>query len=684
VPIIVGSVGVVMFIVVCIVLLRVAFSSSAAAEIPDKQWKVQEVAGRCKALFPSTPTQKSQALPGGLSLVMHMAEYSKDSVFGFGYTEGALPPHRLALPAETILNDSCNGSVANAASMGGKEVSRESITLGDYPGKQLVIHIPQAKGHMISRCFLANGRLYMVLCGGTGYDPGHRDVKRFLDSFEILDKSPAPVLWPRPDDPPPRTSKLPPPPRTRPRPAPENPRDPPVIAPRKEPEPPPAARLELPPLPAPLEISPPAVKAETPYKLPEAARALRVGGGGRFLILHLPEARKFGVFDVNEAKIVRYIPAAEDEVLFAAGMTKLLVFLPGARLIQRYNLLTGEREQIGKLDLPDGKIEAFCLGYASAGPLLVSVANHGAQLFEIEKFRPITLPADNRPGREGGPRPLEGGLYWAGATGRVFGHTGNYGMPNGVKTLVLDSGVEEYGEHQGTWFVVPGPDDRHVYAGGHGVVSNQVKRVDDVPFSMGPGSGFASHLYLPAAHGPYYLHAQTIEDFGRGDKTPVGTVRIYMFGSKEPIATYSNTAVAKYGWDGLRGFGIENSIHLIPRAKLLVIVPGSRDELRLYPADLDAALDKSGRDYLLFTSTPAGQFRKGKEFTYRAEVKAKKRPVKFKLDGAPKDMTIDADGVVSWRVPADFMETRVHVILTATDAGGQEAFQTLTLTEVTD
>ena len=41
------------------------------------------------------------------------------------------------------------------------------------------------------------------------------------------------------------------------------------------------------------------------------------------------------------------------------------------------------------------------------------------------------------------------------------------------------------------------------------------------------------------------------------------------------------------GKEGLREFGIEHSLHLIPKAKLLVIVPGSRDELRLYPADLE-------------------------------------------------------------------------------------------------
>jgi hypothetical protein len=450
-------------------------------------------------------------------------------------------------------------------------------------------------------------------------------------------------------------------------------------------QPPAVARVNLPPLPDPIEIKPAPVTKETSYKLPEPVASLRVGGGGRFLILHFPNVRKFGLFDTVEAKIVRYVSAPGDDVLYAGGMTALVVFETGSKEIVRYNLLTGERERAGKLDLPAGKVEAFCMGHASAGPLLVGVAGQGAGLYDIDTFKEILLPPDPQNfGFGGGPAPprrLEGGLYWAGATGRVLGHTGNYGMPNGVRTVVFEGGqVQQYGEHQGTWFVVPGPDDQHVYAAGHGVVSVRVKPVPDVPFSMGPNSGYASHLYLPAAHGPYYLHAQTIGDIGGREEVPQGTVRVFRLGDERPIATYANTAACKYGWEGLRGLGVENSLHLIPKANLLVIVPESRDELRLYPADLEAALEKSGRDYLLFSSSPPGTFRKGQVFTYQAEARAKKKPVTFKLESAPKGMTVDGAGLVRWPVPANFAEDRADVILAAKDAAGQEVFQTFALT----
>jgi hypothetical protein len=468
---------------------------------------------------------------------------------------------------------------------------------------------------------------------------------------------------------------MPAPPR-RPRPAPFQPA--PVVRPAVPPQPraPAVTRLELPPLPEPLEIKPAPIKAETPFKLPEPVRAVRVGGGGRFLVLHFPKMRKLGIFDVNEAKVVRYVSLAEDDIHFAAGMNQLVVFLPGVGLLERYDLLSGNRELRGKVEgLPArANVDAFCMGHASAGPLLVSTRDQGVSLINPGTFSTMPLSAVLR------QRGLGNGLYWAGATGRVFGFTGNGGQPNGVHALVLESsGVRQYGQHKSCFYVMPGSDDRHVYPGGHGVVSVEIQPVDNVPLALS-NDGFASHLYLPAAHGPYYLHAMTIGISPGPEKTKQGTIQVFMLGSKEPIATFEKTVVCPYAWEGLRRLGIEYSIHLIPKAKLLVVIPGSRDELRLYPADLDAALDKSGRDYLLYTSTPPTRFAKGKPFRYQAEVKAKKGPVTFKVESGPPGMAVDKDGLVTWQVPADFAEARVDVILAATDAAGQDAFQTLTLT----
>lgn len=449
------------------------------------------------------------------------------------------------------------------------------------------------------------------------------------------------------------------------------------------PPPPPPRPLKLPPLPDPVAINAAPVNKETSVKLPTELSALRVGGGGRYLILHFAKTRKLGIFDTSQAKIVRYLPVSEEQIRFAAGMEKLIVYLPSSGLMQRYNLETGQREKSEKVDIPATTLYGFCMGHASSGPLLVSAKDSNAKLYDINILKPIPLPwAENRIGRQPTEVRLPAERYWAGATGRVFGKTGTYGQPNGVGTLVLQGGkIEMHREHKGTWYIVPGPNDRYIYPGGHGVVSTRVKQVQNVPFSMGTGSGFASHLYLPACHGPFYLHAQTIRGGRGGHQAAEGTISVFMHGSTDPLLSFPNSAVCNYSdWSSLKGIGIEYSIQLIPKAKLLVVVPSTRDELRLYPADLDKALVDSGRDFLLFTSAPSTTFKKGQDYSYQVEVKAKKMPVTFSLMSAPKGMAIDAKGQIRWTVPADYAEDRVDIILQAKDSGGQEVFQTFTLT----
>src|SRR5262249_43644316 len=172
--------------------LRALFRTPAPPDIPDEQWQLAEFPGRCKVLLPGAPRRDVKAA-AGVTMVMHSAQPDKDAVYGVGYMESPLPPHPRSLPAETLLNDACNGSLANLEQMGGREVRRESIQLGPYPGKELVIYIPQASGHMIMRCYLVGGRLYLAMCGGSGYDTDQNNVRRFFESFAILDSGKEPA-----------------------------------------------------------------------------------------------------------------------------------------------------------------------------------------------------------------------------------------------------------------------------------------------------------------------------------------------------------------------------------------------------------------------------------------------------------------------------------------------------------
>lgn len=159
-----------------------------APVFPDEQWRALEIPNRVKARLPGTAQQISQPICG-LTMIMHQCQPDKNSVYAVAYLEGVLPENRRALPVETLLNDACDGSVANLSAQGGDEESRHSVHLGFYPGKELVVNIRRAGGKMISRVYIANSRLYIVMAGGVGLRPDHENVQRLFDSFEILEKS---------------------------------------------------------------------------------------------------------------------------------------------------------------------------------------------------------------------------------------------------------------------------------------------------------------------------------------------------------------------------------------------------------------------------------------------------------------------------------------------------------------
>src|SRR6185369_970304 len=95
----------------------------------------------------------------------------------------------------------------------------------------------------------------------------------------------------------------------------------------------------------PLPIKPaPATFTTESLKLPGTIAHACLGGGGRFVILSIPSQRQIAILDVNERKIVKYLPLAGDNPVMTAGLEKLVVAYPQQNIIQRWNLLTFEKE----------------------------------------------------------------------------------------------------------------------------------------------------------------------------------------------------------------------------------------------------------------------------------------------------------------------------------------------------
>jgi hypothetical protein len=76
---------------------------------------------------------------------------------------------------------------------------------------------------------------------------------------------------------------------------------------------------------------------------------------------------------------------------------------------------------------------------------------------------------------------------------------------------------------------------------------------------------------------------------------------------------------------------------------------------------------------------PPAEAAAGSAFRYAPVVRSKKGGARVKLESGPDGMRLGADGAVAWAVPADAAGTEADVILSVTDASGQEVFHTFKL-----
>lgn len=384
-------------------------------------------------------------------------------------------------------------------------------------------------------------------------------------------------------------------------------------------------------------------------KLPDLASDICVGGGGRYLVLHLPKLKKLAIFDVNAAAIVRYIPLTDDKIVYAAGLDKVVIGLTKKGVVERWDLRTGKKES--SRTVPGAAdIDRVLLGSASHGPVLVNSVFHDLRTLSP---LPITTP-------KGHPAP------WSpvSADGTVFGAWKPNQSPAESTSLVLGGDELKRYDAGGLGHIVPGPDGRAVFTA-KGVWTNQLKASPD-----SPSEGYC----LPAVEGNFYL---TLTSAAKGKG---GRLAVSLLGNELPLVKDAGIdhGIHFDGWDR-NFFGPWKRVFLLPKANLVVVFPESNDRLELHRFDVDKALEKSGRDYLLVTTRPPLTAKRGAEFVYRVGVKSNKGGVKFEISSGPEGMTVSPKGEVEWKVPADAKAETVEVILGIRSGAAQEVFHTFAL-----
>lgn len=403
-------------------------------------------------------------------------------------------------------------------------------------------------------------------------------------------------------------------------------------------------------------------------KLPGNVENIAVGGGGKYLILQISKMNKFAIFDTSKLKIVDYIPMLSTDVLFTAGATKLIVVYRDKNIIQRYSLETFAKEATKTVPI-EGVVKTIVMGCANESSFLMHWAKGTGEIdkatyafFDIKNFNEIKTDSFNV--RNGSYRDLV--HMRASADGHVYGMWCTSHSPSGMITLIVNGkNVKSFYEHNSSGFVVPAYDGSFIMSG-IGKYTLQLKGVG----KQNLGS------IIPAYNPIYYLLIPS------ADGSKVSNSSIYNSNSdtalfKLPeLSEMTNTVSEEWSKDD---FTTDKRYHLIPQFNLLVTIPYTNDKLVLRKLDIKAELIKNGLDFLYVTSTPPSTIKLGATFSYQIKVESNKGGLKYNLDSGPAGMSISSSGLVTWRPKNENTENNFTVIITISDAGGQELFHTFKL-----
>ncbi|HEV3142889.1 MAG TPA: serine protease [Gemmataceae bacterium] len=391
-----------------------------------------------------------------------------------------------------------------------------------------------------------------------------------------------------------------------------------------------------------------------------------IGGAGRFVILSLPAEKQVVIFDLKDAKIASTLPLPEEKFLFAANQKHLIVYLPGAKLFQRWSLHTFERE--AEMPNPLGvEVKALAMGGASVGPLVAyAPKNEAGATDDLLLLDPITLKPDNWgfvPPKTSWPMaydPAKASLVCS-ADGRMILARTNTGFAVRGKRP---------GGHYSAMFTranTPLPSADGEVLIDHGQALNHSGQ----PLGPNRSKQGAAVWCVPALQGGLSVSLNEIHD--ENNQTYLKTM-LHQGGEAEPTAVLAQRIESLSGlvnWFTGQTDPFERHVFFAPEYGVLAVVPWENNRVEVYRFDLDQLLKESKRDYLFVLSQAPPEAAKGSTYRYTVNVKSKKGDVKLQLESSPNGMKLEGDNALVWDVPANFAEPEANVVLSIRDASGQ-------------
>jgi hypothetical protein len=414
----------------------------------------------------------------------------------------------------------------------------------------------------------------------------------------------------------------------------------------------------------PLIPAPDLKQLRTEVLLGEPFAQVRTGGAGRYLIFYLKKARKLAVFDAAQAQVVKELDLPAEDVLFAAGLEKLLVVLPGQKLLQRYDLKTFEREKMVPL-AGEKPVVTAQMGCASRGPLLLwtgtTMTFWDIERLEKKDVKGKLFQSDGSYGLairvSADGRTFVG--WTAGLTGQQYDRLR---LDGETATVALSPDGHSFNGH----WAQPSADGNLIFRHGGGLYTGEMKPI--------AADWLKGSALLPCEDPRFFLAVRR----GTGDHDEL---LICTSTDQRPVFTLQDldrmTASMPYTrWGYVEG---EPRVHYLPSASILLSLPESNDRVVVRAFNLLDALKKSEADYLFVASLPRTRVRAGTQYAYNLDVQSSAPGVNYTLENGPEGMAVSHTGELRWDVPAEAAGP-VRVVVSVRNRAGKEVFHTFDLT----
>ncbi len=415
-----------------------------------------------------------------------------------------------------------------------------------------------------------------------------------------------------------------------------------------------------------MPIIPPPLQSDlTTVRLPSLIYDLDTGGGGRFIVLYLKEIRKLAVFDLNSARVARYISLPAGEIVFAAGGAKICVIQVDENLYQRYDLLTGRMEFSKKLPFPYPVVR-LGLGarVLNTALLIVNVSDEQVHLLRQCSFDIMTATIGECDNFRENPDYASSIHLRASANGQLYG-TWNANGGRSITALIWEESVyKTYQNSERADHIIPDADGELLFTS-NGVYTRAMKRVMS---HLGK-----PYILIPANRGHDFMGVKAEES---GDLRKALSLEFFIPNRQQPVYSMpvQSFMPGNDPWRLKSDFTMDKRYHYLPEAGVVIVIPDTDDQLVLMRFDLKQKMKEAGIGYLYVVPTTPPPALKGKMFSYQVQVESNAEGLHFSLDAAPEGMKINSQGLITWKVPADWDgPSSEFIIVNIADDSGQTA-----------